>query len=138
MQMLQCNFTQQTKTPVLRRFFCWKGFYNGQTFTQENALPLPFEWFNYNVLKNFAAVEIKGETRIKTQTIPLLKPTAKQNVLRKRRIVFSACAFFLLTQDTAIKFCWNCNLRKKSFAVVCTKQRNFATSGCLPGRLPSL
>ena len=67
-------------------------------------MPLPFEWFNYNVLKNFAAVEIKGETRIKTHTIPLLKPTAKQNVLRKRRIVFSACAFFLLTQDTAINF----------------------------------
>ena len=75
-------------------------------------MPLPFEWFNYNVLKNFAAVEIKGETRIKTHTIPLLKPTAKQNVLRKRRIVFSACAFFLLTQYTAIKICWNCNLRK--------------------------
>lgn len=75
------------------------------TFEQENALPLPFEWFNYNVLKNFAAVEIKGETRIKTQTIPLLKPTAKQNVLRKRRIAFLAGAFFLLTQYTAIKFC---------------------------------
>ncbi len=56
-------------------------------------MPLPFEWFNYNVLKNFAAVEIKGETRIKTQTIPLLKPTAKQNVLRKRRIAFLAVRF---------------------------------------------
>ena len=74
------------------------------TFEQENALPLPFEWFNYNVLKNFTAVEIKGETRIKTHTIPLLKPTAKQNVLRKRRIAFLAGAFFLLTQYTAIKF----------------------------------
>lgn len=68
-------------------------------------MPLPYEWFNYNVLKNFAAVEIKGETRIKTQTIPLLKPTAKQNVLRKRRIAFLAGAFFLLTQDSAIEFC---------------------------------
>ena len=67
-------------------------------------MPLPFEWFNYNVLKNFTAVEIKGETRIKTHTIPLLKPTARQNVLRKRRIAFLAGAFFLLTQYTAINF----------------------------------
>lgn len=83
MQMLQCNFTQQTKTPVLRRFFVERDFTTDKLLRREKRRRCLLNVFVTTCLK-FAAVEIKGETRIKTHTIPLLKLTAKQNVLRKR------------------------------------------------------
>ena len=57
-------------------------------------MPLPFEWFNYNVLKNFAAVEIKGETRIKTQTIPSRQANGKTKCVAQTVTCLSCVVIF--------------------------------------------